>query len=1121
MPADVYDGCKCSGKKDKQPLIKNGGNHKCSKNYGSVVEVDKNSDDFVEIIPESSVKYGLFGYSEGFDYFLIFLGTAASIIHGAGFPLLSIFLGGMTTVFLRAQNSDWVLGHPANNSDVKPISQTEFNDLVAVYSVYYLILGVVMFITSYVQIACWESVAERMVNKLRNNYLLSILRQEIAWFDTRQTGNLTSRLTDDLERVREGLGDKLSLFIQMLSAFFAGFVVGFIYNWQMSLVMLCFTPLLAWTNAWMARITAQRTAIEQTKYAAAGAVAEETLSSMRTVHSLNAERQEINRYERALEDGRKTGLVKYLYMAYGFAAGHITMYVSYAVAFFFGSRLIIWDPNFDRGSVFTVFFAVMSGSTALGGALPHLSSISMATGAARLVLSVINNKPKIDPYSQNGIIPSRVKGSIEVNNVHFRYPLRSDVKILDGISLKIRPGESIALVGSSGCGKSTIINLLLRFYDPENGFIKLDGHDLRELNVKALRDSIGVVSQEPILFDGTLEENVLLGNEFGSREDVIRCLKMANAYDFITKLNDGLYTRVGIFHGMVQAQQIQTVEDESMAAITEEAVDENEEVLKAGESASISGSKSSLTFKKSVVSGARLRRITTTDQSIVSAVSDAQEIREMQDEIEKNAVKPTPISKIFKMNRGNYHYVVVGLIGCIVSGLVTPAFSLVYAQIFAVFSEPIQKMTTDAIFWSLMFVVLGLATSSGFFVSANALGRCGEALTKELRLQAFTNLMRQDIGFFDDERHNTGKLCTRFATDAPNVRYVFTRLPVVISSVVTLIGSIVIGFVYGWQLALILLAIIPLILASGYFEMQMRFGKAMRDTESLEDAGKIASEAVENIRTIQGLNKQLIFHEKYVQHLAEPFRQNLRQAHIYAAVFAFSQSVMFFMYAISFYLGSIFVNEHTMDPLAVYRVFFAMAFCGQSVGQIIDGVNIRDLNIHSLREQICIVSQEPILFDCTIEENIVYGLDRQVDHDEVVKVAEQANIHKFILGLPEGYQTRVGEKGTQLSGGQKQRIAIARALIRRPSVLLLDEATSALDTESEKIVQDALEKARKGRTCFVIAHRLSTIQNSDKIIVLNEGRVAEFGTHEQLYRHGGIYRALCDTQLLKDDNSES
>lgn len=133
-------------------------------------------------------------------------------------------------------------------------------------------------------------------------------------------------------------------------------------------------------------------------------------------------------------------------------------------------------------------------------------------------------------------------------------------------------------------------------------------------------------------------------------------------------------------------------------------------------------------------------------------------------------------------------------------------------------------MAREALFWSAMFLILGLASALGFFVSANMLGRAGEALTKKLRLEAFTNLMRQDIAFYDDDRHGTGKLCTRFATDAPIVRYVFTRLPSVLSSVVTLVGAVVIGFIYGWQLALILMAIIPLIIASGYFEMQLRVG---------------------------------------------------------------------------------------------------------------------------------------------------------------------------------------------------------------------------------------------------------------------------------------------------------
>ncbi|XP_051708698.2 ATP-dependent translocase ABCB1 isoform X2 [Oryctolagus cuniculus] len=180
---------------------------------------------------------------------------------------------------------------------------------------------------------------------------------------------------------------------------------------------------------------------------------------------------------------------------------------------------------------------------------------------------------------------------------------------------------------------------------------------------------------------------------------------------------------------------------------------------------------------------------------------------------------------------------------------------------------------------------------------------------------------------------------------------------------------------------------------------------------------------------------------------------------------------------------------------------------------LLDGKEVNQLNVQWLRAHLGIVSQEPILFDCSIAENIAYGDNsRVVSQDEIIKAAKEANIHAFIDSLPDKYNTRVGDKGTQLSGGQKQRIAIARALVRQPHILLLDEATSALDTESEKVVQEALDKAREGRTCVVIAHRLSTIQNADMIVVFQNGRVKECGTHHQLLAQKGIYFSMVSVQ---------
>ena len=179
---------------------------------------------------------------------------------------------------------------------------------------------------------------------------------------------------------------------------------------------------------------------------------------------------------------------------------------------------------------------------------------------------------------------------------------------------------------------------------------------------------------------------------------------------------------------------------------------------------------------------------------------------------------------------------------------------------------------------------------------------------------------------------------------------------------------------------------------------------------------------------------------------------------------------------------------------------------------LMDGVDVRDFTVRSLRASLGIVSQETVLFHDTVRANIAYGVDDATD-EEIEQAARAAHAHEFIAALPTGYDTVVGERGTELSGGQRQRIAIARAILRDPPILIFDEATSALDTESERLVQDAIETLLAGRTVFVIAHRLSTVQRADQIVVLDQGRVVEVGRHGALLESGGLYTKLYELQF--------
>ncbi|KAM7193333.1 P-loop containing nucleoside triphosphate hydrolase protein [Rhypophila sp. PSN 637] len=1235
----------------------------------------------------------VFGYTDRAGWWMNAVAVICMIVSGTLLPLMDIVFGKFVTVFQQFA--------------VGKASGDDFRSGINQYTLFFVYLFLGKFVLVYIWTTLISISGIRITKALRADLLKQALRQEIAFFDLSEAGSISGHVTANANLVNQGISEKLGLTIQALTTFVAGFVVAFAIQWKLTLIIMATVPAIIIVTSICVVIDTKNENQLMEIQSRANRLAEDVFSSIRTVHAFWAFPKLSGKYEAVLDEARTVGMKKSPNYAVMFSVEFFCIYCAYALAFWQGIRMFQRGEISEPGTVVTVVFAVLLAAQSLTQIAPQTIVISKAAAAADQIFRVIDRESRIDSLGEDGIKPEKLQGTIEFGNVQFAYPSRQDTQVLNGLDLVIPENKTTAIVGASGSGKSTVVGLIERWFLPLRGEIRLDGRPIEDYNLQWLRTNIRLVQQEPILFNGTVFENVSYGLAGTPMADVSAELKKrlvkeacisAFADEFVETLPNGYDTEIGERGAMISGGQKQRLAiarsiisnprvlllDEATSALdpnAEKIVQEALNNVAVGRTMVVIAHRLS-TIRDAdnivVMSSGHIVEQGTHDQLVAREgvyfrlvqaqnLGHSRDGEDSGDELDgKNDIRPeeahsgpvgthvkacrsalpaktgeknllTCLGIILKEQKYLLVTFVMVAVSSIAGGASYPVLAILMSRVFDSFTLTGDAMVQQGDFYSLMFFVLALGNLFAYAGLGWFSNILAQFTIKHYRHEVFNNILRQNMSFFDKEGSTTGALVSRLDKEPASLQELLSfNIALILIIVINLLSSCTLALVYGWKLGLVLiLGALPPLVFSGYLRIRLELKLDSDTSARFANSSGLASEAVMAIRTVSSLALEREVIRRYEKGLGSIAKTSVKSLGWTMFWYSLTQSISFLCMAIGFWYGGRLVSfgEYSMGQF--YIVFVAVIFSGEAAavfftysssiskaqhaanwifnlrssiepdnkddyppvdekipeggvslecrdlqfsypqrpdtrvlkgisatikpGQfvafvgasgcgkttmisllerfydptsgtiIFDGVDFTQMHLGRYRRHIALVQQEPVLYQMSIRDNVLLGAEEGegVSDEIVLEACRQANIDTFIASLPEGLSTLCGTQGLQLSGGQRQRVAIARALIRNPRLLLLDEATSSLDTESERVVQAALETAAKGapsidggegrghhRTTVAVAHRLSTIKGADRIFAFNQGRIAEMGTHEELLDKKGIYFEMCLGQGL-------
>ena len=897
----------------------------------------------------------------------------------------------------------------------------------------------------------------------------------------------------------------------------------------------------------------------------------------------------------------------------------------------------------------------------------------MGRAAADDILAVLSARPIVDPPSTPIHLDGPISPVVEFDDVSFSYPggRRAAHR---GLSFRVEAGERIGFVGESGAGKSTIVRLLLRFYDPDAGVVRVGGHDLRDLGADDIYPNVAVVNQDTYLFHGTVEDNLRFGKSDATAQEIEAAARAANAHEFIARLPDGYATVVGERGIKLSGGQRQRIAiarallrdapililDEALSAVDAE----NEAVIQSALDRLMQG-RTTLIFAHRLSSVIGAQRILVLEHGAIVEVGDHASLMQArgayfrlmgaqaQEGVQSDgslAVTADGHAALWDVPR---EIPLEDVQADDARAHAEPTDAILRAEGLS-WTGVFRELLRHVVPWKAKFtVVLGLGIARVVaLIGVGTLGALAVAAVKrgepftpylvvlavvaplsgvlhwleswfahdmafrmlaEMRIALFNKLDRLAPAYL--VRRRTGDLVGMATHDVELVEYFFAHT-VAPFLVAVLVPAAVVGTLawFGWPMAL---ALAPFLAVVAISPLLVRRRIDVLGSRAREAFGDMNAHAVD---TIQGLSEILAFQRtkargaefvaRIERHTALrlPFYADLtRQTAILEAVTglgglavvatgthlvatdALEPAIlpMLTLLAMAAFLPvseiahigrqladtlgatrrlyavhneveavtdgrgvgpragsggveievrdvsfSYFANRRLALDGATFKVpagttlalvgpsgagkttaaHLLMRFWDPGSGVIrFDGHDLREYRLDELRDRVALVTQDTYLFNETLRANILIAKP-EATAAELDQAVNRASLGPFVEALPDGLETRVGERGVRLSGGQRQRVAIARAFLKDAQVLILDEATSHLDAVNEQAVRHALEELMTERTTIVIAHRLSTVRNADRIVVLDAGRTTEIGDHDELLARGGLYSRLVARQ---------